>query len=358
MGRLLPGERRLGAVAHGSQPGRVATLPAAAARRSTRPSTASRCLPGERRSGDLRSVVTLRQRDAGQGAERRRRAATGRRSCGRSTARGAASTRWAASARRPRGTPVERRDGVRRGAARGDGRGPRSRDGRIEGGSTADGSTAVPLLGLLGDGRPLRRRSIRLLRPGRSASRRRGSRIVASPVLPRRTLTPPAGSTWAEAARLDRTLDSRACSRSPRTPTSAPPARTQFDTFLANPGPDGRGVNTADYVYVTAPPRATPAPRPADGGGLGARSVLVARRGRRSARGRRRPRRSLGAPREKAIRKSFSRTWCSSRQTRHIEKPQMTSTATKRTPGTRAARSARNGEKKAPRSTTISAAAP
>ncbi|WP_028060576.1 hypothetical protein [Candidatus Solirubrobacter pratensis] len=125
----------------------------------------------------------------------------------------------------------------------------------------------------LGDGGPLTR-TIRFSGPATGVAAPR-VRIVARPVEPMRSLVPPRGATWADAARRGPRLDSR------RLLTIAEDAHLraarahQYDTFLANPGPP-RESDGAEYVYVTAPaPAAMSMPGRRRGQGLVLMLALV-----------------------------------------------------------------------------------
>jgi hypothetical protein len=126
---------------------------------------------------------------------------------------------------------------------------------------------------VLGDGRPLRRQVVRFTGRVIDASAPR-IRLVARPFEPRRTVRPPAGSTWAEAVRLDRRLDSRRLLTIAENAYLRAARARQFDTFLANPGPPGVGVNTAVYVYATAPRVVVPPP-PRRSGELGLLGIAL-----------------------------------------------------------------------------------
>jgi len=90
--------------------------------------------------------------------------------------------------------------------------------------------------------------------------------LVATPQSPVRSLEPPVGGSWREAARRRRLSAHTLLARAVTARLAAARAR-QYKTFLA--GPDQLGPRTATYRYVTAarPPRATqPSTRRGDDG--------------------------------------------------------------------------------------------
>jgi hypothetical protein len=149
--------------------------------------------------------------------------------------------------------------------------------GHIAGGVAAGGQfdgSRVRFKRLLGDGSPLGhvvRLSGRAV--GLGAPR---IRIVATPVEPRRTLAPPSGSSWAGSARLGHGLDPRALLDVAQNAFLRIARVSQYNRFLANPDKTGAGTSAANYVYVSAPPQAAPAPPPARGGGLGTLGLALA----------------------------------------------------------------------------------
>jgi hypothetical protein len=108
---------------------------------------------------------------------------------------------------------------------------------------------------VLGDGRPL----VRVLRFSGVAPL---LHVTARPVLPRRTLATGA------------TLDSRRLLVVAEDAYLRAARVHQYETFLANPGL-GRTSSAADYTYVSAAPRAAPAPTTHEDGGLGTLGLVL-----------------------------------------------------------------------------------
>src|SRR5262249_21436652 len=125
----------------------------------------------------------------------------------------------------------------------------------------------------LGDGQPLTQEVVHLSEQAKDVGAPR-LRLVADPVDPERTIVPPRGTSWVQAVKLDPKLDATKLLTTAEDAYLRAARAHQYRTFLGDPGTTP-GLNTGDYLYVSAEPLAAPVVPTESGGGIGALGLVL-----------------------------------------------------------------------------------